>query len=162
MSTTLDRIISGWALLAGILTLLVVLVTTLNVTAFGLDRIARLFDANVSGLSGYEDFVRLALSAIALMFFPYCQRRKGHVAVDLFADRFPTGLQWFLEKLILLLTIATALFLAFWMALGMVSSYDDHALSPILGWHNWPFYLPGILSLILWALVAAVQLGKGE
>ena len=117
---------------------LVVLVTTLNVTAFGLDRIARLFDANVSGLSGYEDFVRLALSAIALMFFPYCQRRKGHVAVDLFADRFPTGLQWFLEKLILLLTIATALFLAFWMAHGMISSYEDHALSPILGWPNWP------------------------
>ena len=158
MPKKLDWIVSGWALLAGILTLLIVLITTINTTAFGADKIARLFNANVAGLAGYEDFVRLTISAVALMFFPYCQRQKGHVAVDLFAEQFSIRTQQILEKIILILTIALALFLAYWMTLGMISAYEDFASSPILGWPNWPFYLPGILSPILWALVAATQL----
>ncbi|MBO0333002.1 TRAP transporter small permease [Sneathiella sp. CAU 1612] len=158
MPKKLDWIVSGWALLAGVLTLLIVLATTINTAAFGADKIARLFGANVAGLAGYEDFVRLTISAVALMFFPYCQRRKGHVAVDLFADHFSVQIQQILEKIILVLTILLALFLAYWMSLGMISAYQDFASSPILGWPNWPFYIPGILSLVLWALVAAMQL----
>ncbi len=161
MSKALDQIASGWALLAGILTFLIIAVTTINVAAFGLDRLARLMGAHVSGLAGYEDFVQLALSAIALMFFPYCQSQKGHVAVDLFVDRLSPRVQRGLETITLLLTVAAALFLAYWMTLGMISAYEDHALSPILGWYNWPFYIPGILSLILWAGVAAEQLVRG-
>lgn len=158
MPKKLDWIISGWALLAGILTLLIVLVTTINAAAFGADKIARLFGANVAGLAGYEDFVRLAISAAALMFFPYCQHQKGHVAVDLFAEQFSERVQQMLEKVILILTVFLALFLAYWMTLGMISAFEDFASSPILGWPNWSFYIPGILSLILWALVAAMQL----
>lgn len=160
MPRKLDWIVSGWALLAGILTFLIVLVTTINTAAFGADKIARLFGENVAGLAGYEDFVRLAMSAVALMFFPYCQRQKGHVAVDLFAERFSLRTQIFLERIILLLTVCVALFLAYWMALGMISAYEDFASSPILGWPNWPFYVPGILSLILWAVVALMQLRR--
>lgn len=158
MPKKLDWIVSGWALLAGVLTLLIVLATTINTAAFGADKIARLFGANVGGLSGYEDFVRLVISAAALMFFPYCQRRKGHVAVDLFAEQFSDQAQKVIESIILILTIILALFLAYWMTLGMISAYEDFASSPILGWPNWPFYIPGILSLALWAVVAAVQL----
>ncbi|MFC4272896.1 TRAP transporter small permease subunit [Sneathiella chungangensis] len=160
MPRKLDWIVSGWALLAGILTFLIVLVTTINTAAFGADKIARLFGENVAGLAGYEDFVRLAISAVALMFFPYCQRQKGHVAVDLFAERFSLRTQIFLERIILLLTVCVALFLAYWMTLGMISAYEDFASSPILGWPNWPFYVPGILSLFLWAVVALMQLRR--
>ncbi|MCC3306624.1 TRAP transporter small permease [Sneathiella sp. HT1-7] len=160
MPRKLDWIVSGWALLAGILTLLIVIVTTINTAAFGADKVARLFDLNIAGLAGYEDFVRLAISAAALMFFPYCQKQKGHVAVDLFAEHFSIRTQLILEKITLTLTIILALFLAYWMSLGMFSAFEDFASSPILGWPNWPFYVPGILSLILWALVAAMQLNE--
>lgn len=160
MPRKLDWIVSGWALLAGILTLLIVLVTTINTATFGADKVARLFDLNIAGLAGYEDFVRLAISAAALMFFPYCQKQKGHVAVDLFAEHFSIRTQLILEKITLTLTIILALFLAYWMSLGMISAFEDFASSPILGWPNWPFYVPGILSLILWALVAAMQLSE--
>ena len=158
MPKKLDWIVSGWAMLAGILTFLIVLATTINTAAFGADKIARMFGANVAGLAGYEDFVRLTISAAALMFFPYCQRQKGHVAVDLFAEQFSIRTQQFIEKIVFILTIVLALFLAYWMTLGMISAYEDFASSPILGWPNWPFYVPGILSLILWALVATMQL----
>jgi TRAP-type C4-dicarboxylate transport system permease small subunit len=51
----------------------------------------------------------------------------------------------------------TALFLAFWMFQGMAESRADNALSPVIGWPIWPFYIPGFLSLLLWAFVAAFQ-----
>ncbi|MCF8466856.1 MAG: TRAP transporter small permease [Sneathiella sp.] len=160
MPRKLNWIVSGWALIAGLLTLLIVLITAINTAAFAADKIFRLFGENVAGLAGYEDFVRLIISAIALMFLPYCQLQKGHVAVDLFAERLSGRAQILLERLSLLLTIAVALFLAYWMILGMISAYEDFASSPILGWPNWPFYIPGILSLILWALVSSAQMSN--
>ena len=50
-----------------------------------------------------------------------------------------------------------ALFLGYWMLIGMFESRNDGALSPVIGWPLWPFYLPGIVSLLLWCLVAALQ-----
>lgn len=158
MQQKLQKVVTGWALLAGFLTLLIVLITTINTVAFSADKVARLFDANVAGLPGYEDFVRLLISAVALMFLPYCQLQKGHVAVDLFAEMLSARNQKFLERVSFILTILIALFLTYWMFQGMISAFSDFASSPILGWPNWPFYVPGILSLLLWAMVSFAQL----
>lgn len=157
MQARLERLAAGWAILGGALLILIVLVTSLNAGAFALDRLARLFGANVSGLPGYEDFVRLAVSAAALMLFPYCQARRGHVAVDLFAKHFPRRLQRLLDAVSLTGIALLALFLAYWMFIGMLETRADGALSRVLGWPEWPFYLPGLLSLLLWAAVAGQQ-----
>lgn len=157
----IDRLASNWALLGGVLVFAIMIVTSVNVGAFGLDRIARMFEGNVSGLPGYEDFVRLAISCAALMFFPYCQLRRGHVVVDLFASSFPTAFVRFLDRLWLVIITLLALSLFYWMILGMLETYADNALSPVLGWSEWPFYVPGIISLFLWALTAGFQAIKG-
>ena len=57
-----------------------------------------------------------------------------------------------------MITVVTAMFLAYWMWFGMLESRADGQLSRVLGWPEWPFYAPGIFSLLLWALVAAAQL----
>ena len=44
----------------------------------------------------------------------------------------------------------------------MLETRADGALSRVLGWPEWPFYLPGIVSLLLWAAVAAVQIFERE
>ena len=157
MRAYLERLSAGWALAGGAILLAVVLVTTANAGAFALDRLARLFEANVSGLPGYEDFVRLAISAAALMLFPYCQLRRGHVVVDLFVKMMPLRLQRGLDLLALVGTAGLAFFLAYWMALGLLETRADGALSRVLGWPEWPFYLPGIASLLLWGAVATSQ-----
>jgi hypothetical protein len=72
MRGLLERIAVGLALLGGLILFAIVLVTVTNVAAFGLDRLARIFGHSVSGLPGYEDFVRLAVSSAVLMLFPYC------------------------------------------------------------------------------------------
>ena len=152
-----EKIVSVWAIAGGVLLLTIMAVTSLNVTAFGLDRIARLFGSTVSGLPGYEDYVSLAISCAALMFLPYCQLRRGHVAVDLFVNLLKPAVRRVLDRLWLAAICALALFLAYWMALGMLETRADNVLSPVLGWRQWPFYVPGVISLLLWAMVAAAQ-----
>ena len=153
-----EKLATHWAIAGGILILPIMFVSTLNAGAFSLDRLVRIFGESVPALPGYEDFVRLMISCAALMFFPYCQYRKGHIAVDLFTEKFPLVLQNFLDKLWLVTLLALIIFLAIQMTFGMIETYQDHSLSPILGWPEWPFYLPGLLSLLFWAGIVAVQL----
>ncbi|MDJ0944794.1 MAG: TRAP transporter small permease [Kiloniellales bacterium] len=156
------KLAAAWAITGGVVLLAIVLVTTANAGAFALDRLARAFGGTVSGLPGYEDFVRLAISAAALMLLPYCQLRRGHVAVDLFAKWLPPRVRGRLDAAIALAMAALAAFLAFWMTLGLLETRADGALSRVLGWPEWPFYLPGIASLLLWAAVAGLQAFEGE
>ena len=157
MTERLEKIAAAWAIAGGAVLLLIALVTVTNAGAFLIDRLARLAGGTVAGLPGYEDFVRLAVSGAALMLFPYCQARRGHIAVDLLVARLAPALRLALDRLAGLGIAALALFLAYWMAVGMVETRADHALSRVLGWPEWPFYLPGIVSLLLWAAIAAAQ-----
>lgn len=163
MTALLRNAAAAWAILGGVVLLAVVAVTTWNAGAFALDRLARTWGGSVGGLPGYEDFVRYAMAAAVPAFLPWCQWRRGHLAVDLFLRRAPRWLDRGIDAVGLIGIAAAALFLAWWMWLGMVETREDGALSRVLGWPEWPFYLPGIASLILWAMVALAQLaGRGE
>lgn len=158
MNAIVQRVIAGWALLGGLLVIAIVLVTAVNVGAFLLDTLLKPFGIFVPGVSGFEDFVRLAISAAALSFFPYCQLRRGHVAVDLFVNFLPKWLQVTLDRAWLVLMAGFALFLAYWMWIGMLETRSDNAITPILGWSEWPWYFPGVVSLLLWALACVFQI----
>lgn len=147
-----------WVYIAGLLLISIVLVTVLNIGAFGLDKIARNFDLNISGISGYEDFIGLTMSCVTLMFFPYTQLERGHVSVDFFADRLSTNKQIFIDKIWLFVTFCLVIFLAYFMFLGLLESREDEAVSSILGWSKWPFYIPGIISLVMWGIVLIYQI----
>lgn len=158
MTALLWRTSDIFALLGGWILLLIVGVTVTNTGAFVLDRLLALLEIGVGGLPGYEDFVQLAISCAVLMFFPYCQTQRGHVSVELFLERFPVSVQTMMDRLWLLLTTSIALFLTYWMIFGLLEARSDGTVSAVLGWTVWPFYLPGILSMLLWAFVAFAQL----
>jgi TRAP-type C4-dicarboxylate transport system permease small subunit len=158
MKRWLESVVTAWAILGGLCILAIVLVTTTNITLFGLDRIARNFGGVVSGLPGYEDFVSLAVGAAALMFFPLCQLRRGHVAVDVFTEKLPRRWQFELDRFWSAVALVAVLFLLYWMVAGLQQMRSDRTLSPVIGWPIWPFFVPGLVSLLLWALVALAQL----
>lgn len=162
MRPLLERIATWWALLGGLILLAIVLVTATNAGAFALDRMARLFGGTVTALPGYEDFVRLAISAAALMLMPYCQLRRGHLAVDLFFRVTMRRTKRLLDRLSLGGMALLTVFLAYWMLLGMLETRADGALSRVLGWPEWPFYLPGLASLLLWAAITTLQLFESD
>ncbi|AJE46174.1 TRAP transporter small permease [Celeribacter indicus] len=158
MHALISRLADAFAMLGGVILAAIVLVTTTNTGAFILDRIVAPLGRDVAGLPGYEDFVKLAISGAALMFFPYCQASRGHVAVDLFVSNAPQRVRWALDRAWLLLTAAVALFLAWWMGQGLLEAKGDAAEAGVLGWPIWPFYIPGIASLVLWALTCLSQM----
>lgn len=157
MPRRLERLVLGWALLGGVGLLLIVGMTALNVAAFALDKVARPLGGSVGAFSGYEDFVRLVISAAAPMLFPYCQLRRGHVAVDLFVERLPAAVQRAVDAISLIGTTLLVGFLLYWMWIGMLETRADGAVSRVLGWPEWLFYLPGLMSLVLWTSVAALD-----
>lgn len=149
-----DTFVRLWAVAGGAIMLLIVAVTAVNVGAFALDVALRSFGFRIPALPGYEDFVRLAIGPALLMLFPYCQLRRGHITADFFTDRLSSTTRCRLGLFWAWVTAALAVFLGYSMLLGMWETYDDNALSQILGWRQWPFYLPAVISLFLWAAAA--------
>lgn len=158
MHAYVTRLADIFAMLGGVILFVIVMVTTTNTSAFILDRFLGPVGLSISGLPGYEDFVQLAISGAALMFFPYTQSSRGHVAVDLFIGNAPMVVKRVLDHMWLILTAAVALFLAYWMGNGLIEARSDAVVAGVLGWPIWPFYIPGIASMILWAVVALSQI----
>lgn len=157
MTKFLGRMADSFALFGGVILGIIVLITTTNAAAFILDRLVGVFGADVSGLPGYEDVVRLAISVAALMFFPYCQLHRGHVAVDILVNNFRYRTRRAIDRVWLVLIAGAAFFLAYWMVYGLVEKKSDNALAGVIGWPEWPFYIPGIAAMILWGCVALAQ-----
>lgn len=159
----MQRITAAWAVIGGTGLLLIVAVTTVNTGLFTVDRLAALLlGQNVRGLPGYEDFVLLVIGGVALSFFPYCQLQGSHINVTLFSRRFPPRLNRLLDRLWLLVALGVAIFLAYWLLQGVWERRADHAITRVLGWPEWPFMLPGVISLAMWILVSLLQLFSAE
>jgi TRAP-type C4-dicarboxylate transport system permease small subunit len=155
----LERLAAAFAIAGGTILLAIAALTGIDVLLRAVDLVA---PGRVGIVKGYEDLVRLFVSAAVPLLFPWCQLRRGHVAVDLLAERLPAGIQRGLETVGLALTAALALFLAFWMVQGLEESRADGRIAGVLGWAEWPFYLPGLLALVLWAAIATDQLRAGR
>ena len=159
MTTTslITRAAEGMAMLGGIILFAIVTVTTVNSAGFALDKIARLWGGSVSGLPGFEDIVTLLVAPAIILFFPYCQLRMGHVAVEFFTARLPQAARRTMDRTWAAGMGLTALFLLYWLPLAMLDNRADGAVSRVLGWTEWPFFIPGFFALALWAAICFAQ-----
>jgi TRAP-type C4-dicarboxylate transport system permease small subunit len=119
--------------------------------------LARLFGLRIQGVYGLEEIVKLLTSVAALSFFPLCHLRGGHIAVDILVNTLPRAVQQVNDLLVQVLAVFGALFLAWWIVAGTLEVWEDRTVSGILAWPQWPFYIPGVISMLLWAMVAALR-----
>lgn len=154
----LDRLAAAAAIAGGVVLLAIAAITGLNVLLYAADLVA---PGRLGLIRGYEDLVRLLVSAAVPLLFPWCERRRGHVAVDLLAERLPAGMRRGLDLAGRAASGLVALFLLFWMVQGMLETRADQRVAGVLGWPEWPFYLPGLFGLALWAAVAVDNLREG-
>ncbi|MEL6210029.1 MAG: TRAP transporter small permease [Pseudomonadota bacterium] len=151
----LVRSLCWWcAILGGVLFGIVVLVTVVNVGGFVLNAAARLFDRTVPGLPGYEDAVSMLVGLGALLMLPWCQLQRGHVSVDLFTSLLPEHALGWLTRVTDGIMGCLATFLAVMMVQGTLGYMADGIRTPVLEWPIWPFMVPGIVALALWAIAA--------
>ncbi len=153
----MDRVLRLWAIGGGALLLAIVAVTMVNVSAFIVDFVTRLWGIRIPGLSGYEDFVRLTVGPAVLMLFPYCQHHSGHITADIFTRGFSPSKRNWLNGFWRIITVCVTVLLGAFMVQGMLEARADNALSPILGWREWLFYPPAIISVFLWAAAASLK-----
>ncbi len=151
----LERLAAAFAIAGGTILLAIAAVTGINVLLYLADLVA---PGRLGIVRGYEDLVRLGVGAAVPLLFPWCELRRGHVAVELLVERLPAGAQRALETVGVALGAAIALFLAFWMAQGLVETRADGLVAGVLGWPEWPFYVPGLAALLLWAAIALGRL----
>ena len=87
MKTVFERLVLCWCLLSGSLLFLIVFLTTLNIFGFTLHFIFQIFGSSFPAIAGYEDIVTVFTGVAVLGMFPYCQLKKGHIAVDFFMEK---------------------------------------------------------------------------
>lgn len=162
MRTTISSVISAWALMGGVLLLLIVLATAINAVGFSANMIARVWGGNVPGLSGYEDGVTMLIGVAALAMFPYCQLHGGHAAVDVFMQKAPRWANRFVEILSGLLVTALALTMAVMLVYGTLETRSDNVETAVLGWPVWIFMPAAVMSCLLWALAALMDVFASE
>lgn len=155
---TVSRLIRLWALMGGALLLVIVLATAVNAAGFTANMIAQLWGANVPGLPGYEDAVTMLIGTAALAMFPYCQLHGGHAAVDVFMQNAPGWANRAVAVLSGLLVFGLAAGMAVMLVLGTLEMRADNVETQVLGWPVWIFMPTAVISCILWALAALMEL----
>ncbi|MDX8354007.1 TRAP transporter small permease [Cognatiyoonia sp. IB215182] len=153
----LIRLIHGWALLGGALLILIVLITAVNAAGFTANAIARIWGENVSGLPGYEDAVQMIVGVAAMMMFPYAQLYRAHAAVDVVMQYAPL---WANRVVAILSGIALAtllVWMAWMLAQGTLQVRADRIETTVLGWPVWIFMPFAVISCLLWAAAAILD-----
>lgn len=136
--------------------LILVVVAAYNAIVSGLNNLGFV---NLPSFQGYEDFVRLLISCSALMFFPITQFVSGHVSVDFFTDyMLSEKAKNVVDRIWLSLTFFLVAFLTVNMFDGMEVAKSDGVVTSVIQWNEWIFYIPGVISLVLWCLVLIYQI----
>jgi TRAP-type C4-dicarboxylate transport system permease small subunit len=143
------RLIEGWALLGGVLLVIIALMNTWSVISLA-----------VLGFPVPGDFelVQMGVAVVAFSFLPYCQLKGANVTADIFtagASRVTVAV------FTLLAALAAAFFsvLLLWrMSDGMISYLRFKEVTTILNIPVWIAFPPILASLALLVLAAGVTL----
>ena len=143
------QIIEGWALLGGVLLMIVALMNTWSVISLA---------ALGFPVPGDFELVEIGVAVAAFSFLPYCQLKGANVTADIFTARVS---RWWVALFTLLAAIVAAFFsvLLLWrMSDGMVSYVRYEEVTTILNIPLWIAFPPILASLALLALAAALTL----
>lgn len=141
-----DRIITGWALLGGLVLIAVVAVNVYSV-------VGNIFDAP---FPGDFELTEMGVAVAVFMFLPYCQLTGANVTADIFTAG--ASRRW-IAGLTCMGAVTAFLFGAILlrqMYLGMLDQRSYEYTTAILQVPIWWAYLPVLASLALLALAAAV------
>jgi TRAP-type C4-dicarboxylate transport system permease small subunit len=148
--SALASIIRIWALLGGVVTLALALMTACSAVS------NLLFDAPFA--ADYE-LVKHFIAIAVFMFLPYCQLTGSNVTVDIFTERMSERAKAAMAALSSLFAVAFALLLLKQMSEGFVSYLRFVEVTPVLRLPLWTAFPPILLSLFL-LLVAAIITGS--
>ncbi|HCL64645.1 MAG TPA: hypothetical protein DIC56_07345 [Rhizobium sp.] len=142
------RLIEGWALLGGLLTLAVVAVQTLSVItgAFG------------HPLPGDFELTELGIAVAAFAFLPYCQLTDANVTADIFTSGLSRRWQAVLALLSSVIALVFASIMAWRTWIGAQNQFEYDYQTAILQIPIGYAFVAIVISLILVAVAAVITL----
>lgn len=147
-SGLVSRIITGWALLGGVVLLLVVLMHTWSVIG------------NQFGMPFPGDFemTEIGVAIAAFSFLPDCQLTGANVTADIFTS--PASSRWIavFSLAASIVALGFSLLLLWRMYAGMLDQREYGYETAVLQFPNWIAWLPILISLALLAVAAFVSL----
>lgn len=147
----LVRTVDAFALSGGVILALVVLVNVL----------ATVMNALSIGFAGDFELTEMGVAMAAFCFLPMCQRDGAHVAADIFTQNLGEAPRRLLEQVATLVSLIIAIILLWRMSYGFWDQWRYGYQTAILQLPHWLAYIPILLSLALWSLVALLQFGAG-
>lgn len=142
------RLITGWALLGGVVLLAIVLMNVASVTG-------AMFGAP---FPGDFEMTEIGVAIAAFAFLPWCQMTGANVTADIFTARAPARLIAGVKFIASLIALGFALLLLDRMFAGMMSQREYGYVTAILQFPVWLGFLPALISLVLLALAALLSL----
>jgi TRAP-type C4-dicarboxylate transport system permease small subunit len=145
----LRRVIEVWALLGGLLLLVIALMTAWSAASGWLLG---------KPLPGDVELVEMLTAISVFMFLPYCQLTGANVSADLFTARAGPRLVAVLELVAASVAIAFSLLLLWRMYAGLLDYRKYVETTTILHIPIWAAYPPALVSLALLAAAALVSM----
>ncbi|WP_232830386.1 TRAP transporter small permease [Oceanicella sp. SM1341] len=143
------RVITGWALLGGVLLLAVVLLNTVSVLGAALITLP---------FPGDFELTEMGVCVAVFTFLPWCQMNDENVTADIFTSGLSRA--W-VAKLVFVSAVVAFLFTALmgWrMSVGMLDQRDYGYTTTILQIPHWYAFVPILVSLALLAVAAVLTM----
>ena len=143
------RVITGWALLGGVVLLAVVLMNTGSVVGanFG------------TPFPGDFEMTEVGVCIAAFSFLPYCQLTGANVTADIFTAKASPRWIGIFQCAASVVALAFAALLLWRMYAGMLDQKEYGYTTAILQFPHWMAFVPVLISLGLLALAALITLG---
>lgn len=145
------RIITGWALLGGLVLMAIVAINVVSVLGGALA--GRPFP-------GDFELTEVGVAVAAFAFLPYCQMTGANVTADIFTSR--AGPRWIAAFSLAasLVALGFSALLAWRMFFGMLDQKAYNYTTTILAFPHWLAFVPILVSLVLLAIAAAMSLAE--
>lgn len=143
-------IITGWAILGGIVLLLVVLMHTWSVigTQFGMP------------FPGDFEMTEVGICIAVFAFLPYCQMTDANVTADIFTSRASPRWIAVFSLAASIIALGFSLLLMWRMYAGMLDQKEYDYTTAILQFPHWIAFIPILISLALLAIASLFTLQK--
>jgi TRAP-type C4-dicarboxylate transport system permease small subunit len=149
---TLEQLAKFCAILAGVLMVLITLMTVTSV--IGRDTIGK-------AITGDFELTGALCGAAVGLFMPWCQLKRGNIIVDFFTNGTSERTQSTLDRLGALLLAIVMAVLTWRTALGGLSAYTSKSGSMMLGFPEWIVYAVIVPGLALTTVIALAQAAWG-
>lgn len=145
-----SRIVTGWALLGGVVLLLVVLMHTWSVVG---NQFAMPFP-------GDFEMTEVGICIAVFSFLPYCQLTGANVTADIFTSGASPRMIAVFSLVASIIALIFAILLMTRMYAGMLDQKEYDYTTAILQFPHWVAFIPILISLGLLAVASLVTLRR--